>query len=59
MAYDPREDPRWTYFVSGLKPQQNEMVHVMAGNPITAEFVAELFRLEGMTNVKWRNLLDA
>jgi hypothetical protein len=59
VAYDPKTDDRWTYLVSGFMPGDNELVSVMAGNPITAEFIAEIFRREGMTKVAWRNTVDS
>ena len=54
MAYDPKADDRWTYFVSGHSPERG-LVTLMAGNPTTAEYVAELFRKDGLTGVKWEN----
>jgi hypothetical protein len=33
------------------------MVSVMAGGPGTAEFIAGLFRREGLTNVGWRRTI--
>lgn len=58
MVYDPKTDDRWTYAVSGFSSERS-LVCVMAGNPITAEYVADLFRKDGLTRVKWENKADA
>jgi hypothetical protein len=54
VTYDPKQDARWIYLVSGCRKAEREMVSVMAGGPGTAEFIAGLFRREGLTNVGWR-----
>jgi hypothetical protein len=54
MNYDPKSDDRWTYFVTGFD-QERGLVCVMAGNPHTAEYVADLFRKDGLTHVNWEN----
>jgi hypothetical protein len=58
MATIP-DDYRWSYFISGYDEDKNELIFAKAGNSTTAEYVAELFRKDGLTRAQWRDLDDA
>ena len=46
----------WTWFVSGYR--HNELISAKAINQESADYVADLFRPDGLRSVRVRNLAD-
>lgn len=57
MVTDAKDD-KWNYLISGYREEENELIFAKAGNEATGEYLAELFRKDGLKRVQCLNLSD-